>query len=124
MKAKHPGSFGSRSKAAQLVDIDDQESEEEGDEELELWKLLPQLRDLPAAMVKNLPMSAMFHLNPALSKEKKTTKKLGVNTKLAHNAKKVAKNPMLIAQPETTGRTSSTLQGSWGVLVAHFLSSG
>ena len=49
-----------------LEDIDGQESEEEGDGELELWKLLPQLRELPASMVRKLPMSAMFHLNAAL----------------------------------------------------------
>ena len=124
MKARHPGSFGSRSKAAQLVDIDDQESEEDRDEELELWKLLPQLRDLPEAMVKKLPMSAMFHLNAALSKEKKTTEKLGVNMKLAHNAKKVAKNPKLIAQAKDNrkdvlhparflGGASSSLPEQW-----------
>ena len=123
-KARHPGSFGSRCRAAQLEDIDGQESEEEGYEELELWKLLPQLRDLPAAMVKKLPMSAMFHLNAALSKEKKTTKKLGVNTKLAHNAKKVAKNPVLIAQARDNrkdvlhparflGGASSSLPEQW-----------
>ena len=104
MKARHPGSFGSRNKAAMLEDIDGQESEEEGDGELELWKLLPQLRELPASMVKKLPMSAMFHLNAALSKEKKTTEKLGVNTRLAQNAKKVARNPALVAEARDNRR--------------------
>ena len=104
MKARHPGSFGSRNKAAMLEDIDGQESEEEGDGELELWKLLPQLRELPASMVRKLPMSAMFHLNAALSKEKKTTEKLGVNTQLAHNAKKVARSPALIAEARDNRR--------------------
>ena len=87
-----------------LEDIDGQESEEEGDGELELWKLLPQLRELPASMVRKLPMSAMFHLNAALSKEKKTTEKLGVNTRLAQNAKKVARSPELIAEARDNRR--------------------
>ena len=78
-----------------LEDINGQESEEEGNEELELWKLLPQLRELPASMVKKLPMSAMFHLNAALSKE-----------------------------TGTTGKTSSILQGSWGARAAPLPSSG
>ena len=55
-----------------------------------------QLRDLPEHLVKKLSLSAMFQLNTALSKEKKTTERLGVNTKLIHNAKKVAKNPVLM----------------------------
>ena len=83
MRDRHPGNLGKR---ATLEDIDDQESEEEGIEELELWKLLHQLRDLPEHLVKKLPLSAMFQLNTALSKEKKTTERLGVNTKLIHNA--------------------------------------
>ena len=37
MRDRHPGNLGKR---ATLEDIDDQESEEEGIEELELWKLL------------------------------------------------------------------------------------
>ena len=79
-----------------MTDLEEEESEEEDSEELELWKLLPQLRDLPEALLKKLPMSAMFHLNTALSKEKKTTERLGVNTKLTYNAKKLAKNPIVL----------------------------
>ena len=35
-----------------MTDLEEEESEEEDSEELELWKLLPQLRDLPEAMLK------------------------------------------------------------------------
>ena len=62
-------------------------------EDLELWKLLPQLEDLPETLVRKLPISALFQLNSALAKERKTSEKLGVNTRLSHNAKKLAKSP-------------------------------
>ena len=79
-----------------MADPDEEdESEEEGDE-LKLWKLLPQLRDLPEAILKKLLLSAMFQLNTALAKEKKSSEKLGVNNKLAKNAKKSSKNPATV----------------------------
>ena len=81
-----------------MADPDEEdESEEEGDE-LELWKLLPQLRDLPEAILKKLLLSAMFQLNTALAKEKKSSEKLGVNAKLAKNAKKSSKNPATVVE--------------------------
>ena len=61
--------------------------------QLELWRLLLQLKDLPEAWVKKLPLSVLFQLNSALAKERKTSEKLGVNTRLAHNAKKLARCP-------------------------------
>ena len=65
MKARHPGSFGMKEKHTPVVSLVDQESDEEEVEGLQLWKLLPQLRELPESLVKKLPMSAMFHLNAA-----------------------------------------------------------
>ena len=95
-RARNTSSFTSKLLASSLADPDeDDESEEEGDE-LELWKLLPQLRDLPEAILKKLPLSAMFQLNTALAKEKKSSEKLGVNAKLAKNAKKSGKNPSTV----------------------------
>ena len=55
--------------------------------------MLLQLKDLPEAWVKKLPLSVLFQLNSALDKERKTSEKLGVNTRLAHNAKKLARCP-------------------------------
>ena len=104
MKARHPGSFGMKEKHTPVVSLVDQESDEEEVEGLQLWKLLPQLRELPESLVKKLPMSAMFHLNAALSKEKKSTEKLGVNTKLAHNAKQLVKNPVMVGQARDNRR--------------------
>ena len=80
-----------------MEDPDAQTSDEEGSE-LELWRLLPQLRDLPEAMLRKLPVSTMFQLNTALAKEKKSLERLGVNTKLTHNAKKLARNPVEVAK--------------------------
>ena len=95
VKNRHQSNFSGKRKSAVLADPDDQESDEEGGD-LELWRLLPQLKDLPEALLKKLPLTAMFQLNQALAKEKKTTEKLGINTKLAHNAKKLARQPITV----------------------------
>ena len=92
MKSRHPSNFGKKS----ALDLEEEDSHEDVSGDLELWKLLPQLKELPESLLKKLPMSAMFQLNTALSKEKKTTEKLGVNTKLTYNAKKLAKNPVVL----------------------------
>ena len=58
------------------------EDSEDESGDLELWRLLPQLKDLPEALLRKLPVSAMFQLNTALAKEKKTSEKLGINSRL------------------------------------------
>ena len=98
MKSRHPGNFGKKPPVESIEDPEEEDSDEESSEDFELWRLLPQLRDLPQSLLKKLPMDAMFQLNTALSKEKKSTEKLGVNTKLAHNAKKLAKNPVVLGK--------------------------
>ena len=94
IKKRHRSSFSSRlfSEAVPDPDDDGEVSEEEG-AELQLWKLLPQLKELPESLLKKLPISAMFQLNHALAKEKKSSEKLGVNTKLARNAVKLSQCP-------------------------------
>ena len=89
---RHAGSFGKRTLSDMMVDLDEDEDDDSGSE-LQLWRLLLQLKELPKAFVKKLPLSAMFQLNSALAKEKKCAEKLGVNTRLAHNAKKLARCP-------------------------------
>ena len=54
------------------MDPNTKESDKEA-EGLELWKLLPQLRDIPENILKKLPLSAVFQLNNALAKEQKTS---------------------------------------------------
>ena len=94
VKNRYASSFGGRSTAVP-ADPDEPVSEEE-EKSLELWRLLPQLKDLPEALLRKLPIATMFQLNSALAKEKKTSEKLGVNTKLSHNAKKLARNPAAV----------------------------
>ena len=99
-KTRHPGSFGQKKKHV-TADPDEEDTEEEGlGEEWQLWKLLPHLQSLPEAMVKKLPMAAMFQLNAALGKEQKTTARMGVNTRLAQNAQKLAKRPVQVPSGE------------------------
>ena len=54
----------------------------------------------------------MFQLNNRLAKEKKSTERLGINSRLARNALKQAQNPV------TVERISFTLLGSWAVPAA------
>ena len=97
VRGRHPSSFSLKRLAEHMADPDVLSSDEEGDK-LQLWRLLPQLRDIPETLLKKMPMSAMFQLNNALAKEKKSSERLGVNTKLTHNAKKLAKNPIAVAK--------------------------
>ena len=95
---RHAGNCGGGRSLASVADPDESrgsDSEEEG-EDLQLWRLLPQLKELPESLLRKLPMDAMFQLNSALAKEKKSSEKLGVNTRLAHNAKRVARHPTTV----------------------------
>ena len=85
--SRHAASFGKRTLSDMLADPDEDDDLSDSGNELQLWKLLPQLKELPEAFVKKLLLSAMFQLNTALAKERKCAEKLGVNTRLAHNAK-------------------------------------
>ena len=71
-----------------MVDHDAMEDSEEEDSELELWRLLPQLKELPETFLRKLPLSEVFQLNTALAKEKKSSEKLGINSRLGKNAQK------------------------------------
>ena len=96
--SRHTNSFGKRSILDVLEDPGEDEEDEsssEGDGLL-LRKLLPQLQEIPEAWLRKLPLSAVFQLNAALTKERKTSGKLGVNTRLAHNAKKLARSPTTV----------------------------
>ena len=124
-KSRHPGNFSKRRAVELITDTDFQESEEES-EGLELWKLLPHLKDVDESLLKKLPISAVFQLNNALAKEQKSSERLGVNTKLAHNAKKLARNPVAVEEGHDNrrdilhsarflGGASSSLAEQWGL---------
>ena len=104
LKAKHSSNFATRMIASSLADPDEGNDSEDDSAELELWRLLPQLKDLPESFLKKLPMSAMFQLNTALSKEKKTAEKLGVNSRLAKNAQKLARCPLAVEKGQDNRR--------------------
>ena len=66
----HANSFGG---GKSLVSVADPYEGEELDSEedcgdLQLWRLLPQLKELPESLLKKLPLNAMFQLNTALAK--------------------------------------------------------
>ena len=96
--ARHRSSFvGLGSMLGGLDDPDEtMEEDDSGEDYWQLWKLLPHLQHLPEQMLKKLPMNAIFQLNSALGKEQKNTDKMGVNTRLAQNAKRMVKRPTAI----------------------------
>ena len=77
MKSRHPSNFGKKPTLESIEDLEEEDSEEDVSGDLELWKLLPQLKDLPESLLKKLPMSAMFQLNTALSKERRQLRSWG-----------------------------------------------
>ena len=105
LKNRHSNSFGARNLAQMMADPGegDDDSEEEGGD-FELWRLLPQLKKVPEAILKKLPLDAMFQLNNALAKEVKTTEKLGVNSKLAKNAKLLIRCPVQVEKGQDNRR--------------------
>ena len=135
--SRHSSSFGRRALSAVLADPEGGESSEDGGEEtdMQLWRLLPQLKDLPEAMLKKLPLSAMFQLNAALQKEKKCSEKLGVNSRLAQNAKKATRSPVTIGESKDNrkdllhparflGGASCSLAEQWAAARAAFGETG
>jgi hypothetical protein len=61
---------------------------------LEIWKLLPHIKDLPEEMVKQLPLPTLLQLNTALAKESRSAEKLSVNARLTQNAQKLLTSPV------------------------------
>jgi hypothetical protein len=60
---------------------------------LEIWRMLPALKDLPVALLQQLPRSEIFQLNAALVKENKTASRIQTNAKLMMNAQQLEKSP-------------------------------
>ena len=87
MKSRHEATFGSRLLADAILDPDEDESEEDSGD-FQLWRLLPQLKEVPEEYLRKLPLSAIFQLNNAPAKEKKSTEKLGINSWQARNTLK------------------------------------
>ena len=65
VKGRHASNFGGgggRDTALADPGEDESEGEEDG---LELWRLLPRLKDIPETLLRKIPLSAMFQLNNA-----------------------------------------------------------
>jgi hypothetical protein len=60
---------------------------------LEIWKMLPALKDIPESILRQLPRSDIFELNAAIVKENKTAGKIQTNVKLMLNAQNLEKKP-------------------------------
>ena len=127
MARRHGAKFSKQVTAEPSADPDD-DSEmevEDSDAEQQIWKLLPQLKSLPQSLLGKIPLAAMFQLNSALQKDLKNTEKLGVNARLAQNAKKAARCPTRVAEGEDNrkdqlhearflGGACSSLTDQWG----------
>ena len=61
----HGGSFTNRILADAVEDPDDTTTVD-NDAELQIWKLLPQLRNLPESLLGKIPLATMFQLNAVL----------------------------------------------------------
>ena len=124
VKSRHTSNFAARILAGSLADPDEEDDTEEESDKLELFWLLPQLKDIPKSLLKKLPLSAMFQLNSALAKENKTAEKLGINTKLAKNSKKLAKHPVMIERGPDNRKDVLHPARFMGGRVVHWRSSG
>jgi hypothetical protein len=60
---------------------------------LEIWRMLPALKDLPVSLLQQLPRSEVFQLNAALLKESKSASKIQANARLVLNQQQLEKNP-------------------------------
>ena len=86
----------SREETEEIEDPGEADERPDLGDSMEVWRLLPHLRDLPEAMIKKLPLSAMFQLNSALAKDVKNSAKLNINTRLAANAQKLVTRPIKV----------------------------
>jgi len=82
--------------SALIQDPDDDDSTDQTTAKLEIWKLLPQLHNIPEATLKKLPLSAIFQLSNALTKNSKMADKMTVSSRLAADVQELVKNLTLV----------------------------
>ncbi len=61
-----------------------------------IWRMLPALRDIPAEMLRTLPLSTVLQLNEALSRETRLKKLMDADAKLQHNVETLAAAPLRV----------------------------
>jgi hypothetical protein len=62
-----------------------------------IWRMLPALKDIPAEMLRCLPVSTVLQLNEALARETRNKKMMDADAKLQHNAEALAAAPTKVA---------------------------
>jgi hypothetical protein len=91
---------------------------------LQVWRLLPALKNLPESMLNQMSRSEIFQLNSAMMKESKVAQKLQTNARLTLNAQQLVANPVWVqAGPDDRknvlhkarflGGTSCSAQALW-----------
>ena len=91
---RNPSTYSSKS-SNRMQDPD--EEEDMAEESSEIWKLLPQLANVPESTLRKLPLSAIFQLSNALTKSSKLQDKMTISSRLALNADNSRKNPVQVA---------------------------
>jgi hypothetical protein len=62
-----------------------------------IWRMLPPLKDIPAEMLRSLPVSTVLQLNEDLARETRNKKLMDADAKLQHNAESLAAAPTKVA---------------------------
>jgi hypothetical protein len=62
-----------------------------------IWRMLPALKDIPAEMMRSLPVSTVLQLNEALARETRNKKMMDADAKPQHNTEALAAAPTKIA---------------------------
>lgn len=92
---RNPNTYGLST--SRMTDPDEEDDQVLGEEGSEIWKLLPQLQNVPESTLRKLPLSAIFQLSNALTKSSKMTDKMTISSRLAMNAEYSRKNPVQVA---------------------------
>ena len=66
------------------------------EDNFEVWRLLSHIKDVPEAMLKRMPLTAILQLNAALAKESKATSRRSINDKMLMNAQQAQQSPAAI----------------------------
>jgi hypothetical protein len=61
-----------------------------------IWKMLPALKDIPAEMLRSMPLSTVLQLNDALARETRSRKLMDADAKLQHNAELLNATPTTV----------------------------
>jgi hypothetical protein len=78
-----------------------------------IWKMLPALKDIPAEMLRSLPLSTVLQLNDALARETRSKRLMDADAKLQHNAESLNASPTRVEAGVDNRAAYCTKQDSW-----------